>query len=36
MSEQSTDGYESPSVEQLDTENAPAEVVAGGDSTDNV
>ena len=29
MSETGKDGYESPSVEQLDTENAPAEVVAG-------
>jgi len=28
MGEQSTDGYEAPSVEQVDTENAPAEVVA--------
>ena len=29
MSETAKGGYESPSVEQVDTENAPAEVVAG-------
>ena len=29
MSDQSKDTYESPSVEQVDTENAPAEVAAG-------
>ena len=34
MSEQRTDTYEAPAVEQVDTENAPAEVVAGADGSD--
>ena len=33
MSDSSKSGYEAPSVEQLDTENAPVEVVAGTDSS---
>ena len=33
MSDQTEGTYESPSVEQLDTDNAPAEVVAGGDQS---
>ena len=33
MSEKSNDGYESPAVEQVDTEDYPAEVVAGGDGS---
>ena len=33
MSEQIEGTYEAPSVEQLDTDNAPAEVVAGDDSS---
>ena len=33
MSEHANDSYEAPAVEQLDTENAPAEVVAGEDSS---
>ena len=35
MSETAKDGYESPSVEQVDTENAPADVVAGADGSDD-
>ena len=35
MSDQSKSEYESPSVEQVDTENAPVEVVAGADSSDD-
>ena len=34
MSAQIEGTYESPSVEQLDTENAPAEVLAGADGSD--
>ena len=34
MSEPNEGTYEAPSVEQLDTDNAPAEVVAGTDGSD--
>ena len=33
MSEQSKDGYQAPAVEQVDTQDYPAEVVAGGDGS---
>ena len=36
MSNQTGGTYEAPSVEQLDTDNAPAEIVAGADSSDNL
>ena len=36
MSEQTEGTYEAPSVEQLDTDNAPAEVVAGEVSRANL
>ena len=35
MSEHAEGTYESPSVEQLDTDNAPGEVVAGADGSDD-
>ena len=35
MSEQTDGTYEAPSVEQLETENAPADVAAGVDASDN-
>lgn len=33
MTEQSKDGYEAPAVEQVDTEDYPAEVIAGNDGS---
>ena len=33
MSGQSKDGYEAPAVEQVDTQDYPAETVAGNDGS---